>query len=88
MKKVIFSDIIYHLYLCGVGMGISYNKLWKLLIDKKLKKKFLLEEAGLSRSTLTHMNHEEHVSTESLMKICRALQCDIGDIVEITYEKE
>jgi DNA-binding Xre family transcriptional regulator len=34
------------------------------------------------------MNHEEHVSTESLMKICRALQCDIGDIVEITYEKE
>ena len=47
-------------------MGISYNKLWKLLIDKKLKKKFLLEEAGLSRSTLTHMNHEEHVSTESL----------------------
>ena len=66
-------------------MGISYNKLWKLLIDKKLKKKFLLEEAGLSRSTLTHMNHEEHVSTESLMKICRALQCDIGDIVEITY---
>ena len=44
-------------------MGISYNKLWKLLIDKKLKKKFLLEEAGLSRSTLTHMNHEEHVST-------------------------
>lgn len=69
-------------------MGISYNKLWKLLIDKKLKKKFLLEEAGLSRSTLTHMNHEEHVRTESLMKICKALQCDIGDIVEITYEKE
>jgi DNA-binding Xre family transcriptional regulator len=62
-------------------MGISYKKLWKLLIDKNLKKKFLLEEAGISRSTLSHMNHDEHVSTESLMKICIALDCDIGDIV-------
>ena len=63
-------------------MAISYKKLWKLLIDKKLKKKFLLEEADLSRSTLTHMNHEEHVSTESLMKICAALDCKIDDIME------
>ena len=62
-------------------MGISYKKLWKLLIDKNLKKKFLIEEVGLSRSTLTHMNREEHVNTESLMKICVALNCDIGDIV-------
>lgn len=68
-------------------MGISYKKLWKLLIDKNLKKKFLLEEAGISRSTLSHMNHDEHVSTESLMKICIALDCDIGDIVSFEVRK-
>lgn len=68
-------------------MGISYKKLWKLLIDKNLKKKFLLEEAGISRSTLSHMNHDEHVSTESLMKICVALDCDIGDIVSFEVRK-
>ena len=66
-------------------MGISYKKLWKLLIDKNLKKKFLIEEVGLSRSTLTHMNREEHVNTESLMKICMSLNCDIGDIVSFEY---
>lgn len=64
-------------------MEISYNKLWKLMIDKKLKKKFLLETVGLSRSTITHLNHDEHVSTESLAKICRALSCEIGDIIEV-----
>ena len=63
-------------------MGICYNKLWKLMIDKKLKKKYLIETVGLSRSTVSHLNHDEHVSTETLMKICKALECDIGDIME------
>jgi len=63
-------------------MQISYNKLWKLMIDKKLKKKFLLDEVGISRSTLSHLNHDEHVSTESLMKICSVMNCDISDICE------
>ena len=63
-------------------MEVSYNKLWKLMIDKKLKKKFLSETVGLSRSTISHLNHDEHVSTESLLKICKALQCNIGDIVD------
>lgn len=63
-------------------MELSYNKLWKLMIDKKLKKKFLSETVGLSRSTISHLNHDEHVSTESLLKICKALQCNIGDIVD------
>ena len=63
-------------------MAICYKKLWKLLIDKNLKKKYLLENAGISRTTLTRLNHDEHVSTESLMKICAALDCKIDDIME------
>ena len=65
----------------GEKMAISYKKLWKLLIDKNLKKKYLIENAKISRTTLTRLNHEEHVNTESLMKICEVLNCDIGDIV-------
>ena len=65
-------------------MAICYNKLWKLLIDRKMKKKDLLEQAGISRGTLTKLNKDENVSTETLVRICTALKCDIGDIVEIT----
>ena len=65
-------------------MAISYNKLWKLLIDRKMKKKDLLEQAGISRGTLTKLNKDENVSTETLVRICTALKCDISDIVEIT----
>ena len=67
-------------------MHISYNNLWKLMIDKKLKKKFLSETVGLSRTTISHLNHDEQVSTESLMKICKYLKCDIGDIVSCVYD--
>lgn len=69
-------------------MSISYNKLWKLMIDKKLKKKFLSETVGLSRTTISHLNHDEHVSTESLLKICRHLKCDIGDIVSCVTDDQ
>lgn len=65
-------------------MAICYNKLWKLLIDRKMKKKDLLEQAGISRGTLTRLNKDENVSTETLVRICTALKCDISDIVEIT----
>ncbi|MBS5852975.1 MAG: helix-turn-helix transcriptional regulator [Staphylococcus sp.] len=65
-------------------MAICYNKLWKLLIDRKMKKKDLLEQAGISRGTLTKLNKDENVSTETLVRICTALKCDISDIVEIT----
>ena len=65
-------------------MAICYNKLWKLLIDRKMKKKDLLEQAGISRGTLTKLNKDENVSTETLVRICTALKCDISEIVEIT----
>ena len=64
-------------------MAICYNKLWKLLIDRKMNKKDLLEQAGISRGTLTKLNKDENVSTETLVRICTALKCDISDIVEI-----
>ena len=64
-------------------MAISYNRLWKLLIDRKMKKKDLVEAAGVSWSTIVKMGHDEHVSTEILVKICTALECKLDDIVDI-----
>lgn len=62
---------------------VSYKKLWKLLIDKDLKKKDLLSVAGISWSSVTKLSKGETVSMEVLMKICKALECDIGDIMEL-----
>ncbi len=67
-------------------MGICYKKLWELLIDKDMKKKELSTIAGISQASITKMGRNGHVSTETLMKICSALGCGIGDIVEITPE--
>lgn len=63
-------------------MNVSYKKLWKLLIDKDMMKKDLQKEAGISWATLTKMSRSETVSTEVLMKVCKVLHCDVGDIVE------
>lgn len=67
-------------------MVISYKKLWKLLIDKDLKKKDLPGLAGISRSSVTKLGHNGHVSTEILLKICNALKCDLFDIMELVPE--
>ncbi len=64
-------------------MPISYNKLWKLLIDKNMMKKDLMAEAKISPSTMAKMGKNEPVSMEVLIRICQVLKCDIGDIVEI-----
>lgn len=64
-------------------MAVSYKKLWKLLIDKDIKKKDLSANAGISPATITKMGKGGHVTTEVLLKICTALQCDIDDIVEV-----
>ena len=63
-------------------MNVSYKKLWKLLIDKDMMKKDLQKEAGISWATLTKMSKGKVVSTEVLMKVCKVLHCDVGDIVE------
>lgn len=69
-------------------MAVSYNKLWKLLIDRKMKKKDLIAMSGVSKSTLAKMGNDEHVSTEMLAKICKALNVDIGDIAEMIPDEE
>ena len=68
-------------------MAISYKKLWKLLIDREMKKKDLMGMAGISWSTITKMGHDEHVSTDILVKICSALECDFDEIMEIVPDK-
>ena len=64
-------------------MAVSYKKLWKLLIDKDIKKKDLSEKAGISPATITKMGKGGHVTTEVLVKICAALDCTIDDIMDI-----
>jgi DNA-binding Xre family transcriptional regulator len=63
-------------------MMVSYKKLWKLLIDKDMMKKDLQKQAGISWATMTKMSKGETVSTEVLMKVCKVLQCNVGDIID------
>ena len=67
----------------GVKMGISYNKLWKLLIDRNIKKGDLQRLAGISGSSIAKLGRNENVNTDILLKICGALKCDISDIMEV-----
>ncbi|HIU62630.1 MAG TPA: helix-turn-helix transcriptional regulator [Candidatus Caccalectryoclostridium excrementigallinarum] len=64
-------------------MAISYKKLWKLLIDKDMRKEDLRLKAGISTNTMAKLGKNENVNTEMLVKICTALNCDIADIMEI-----
>ena len=65
-------------------MPNSYKKLWKLLIDKDMKKEDLRIKAGISTNTMAKLGKNENVNTDILAKICSALDCDIADIMEIT----
>lgn len=69
-------------------MSASYKKLWKLLIDMDMKKKDLAKAAGLSTYTINKLNHGENVTTDVLAKICKALNCNIGDIMDFIHEPE
>ena len=66
-------------------MTVSYKKLWKLLIDRDMKKKDLIEAADISQSSLSKMGRNENVNTDILVKVCKALNCDIGDIIDILF---
>ena len=68
-------------------MMVSYKKLWKLLIDKDMKKKDLCKKAGISPASVTKMGLNGFVTTEVLEKICVALECQIGDVMEIIPEE-
>lgn len=61
-------------------MNVDYKKLWKLLVDKDMKKKDLIPVAGISSNVLAKMNKDEFISIESIKKVYQALECDVGDI--------
>ncbi|MDE7432217.1 MAG: helix-turn-helix transcriptional regulator [Lachnospiraceae bacterium] len=69
-------------------MKASYKKLWKLLIDKEMMKKDLQSQAGISWTSVTKLSKGENVGMEVLMKICTALDCNIGDIVEFVKDED
>lgn len=69
-------------------MRVSYNKLWKLLIDKRMSKSELRDAVNMSSNTLAKMGKEETVSMEVIMRICKELKCDVGDIIEILPDDE
>lgn len=67
-------------------MAVSYRKLWKLLIDKDMKKKDLRKLSGISTNALAKLGKNERITTDVIEKICLTLGCDVGDIMEITDE--
>ncbi len=67
-------------------MAVTYKKLWKLLIDKDMKKKDLQSLAGISAASITKLGKNENVNMDIIEKICIAMKCDVSDILEITNE--
>lgn len=69
-------------------MTVKYVKLWKLLLDKGLRRTDLISMAGISSNVLAKLGKDEYVAMESICKICNALKCDIGDIMEIIPDND
>lgn len=69
-------------------MGIRYNKLWKLLVDKHMTKTQLIRAAGISTNAMAKLGKNEEVRVGVLAKICTALGCTMDDILDITYDEE
>lgn len=67
-------------------MSVSYKRLWKMLIDKDMKKKDLVESAGISIYTINKLNRGDNVTTDVLVKICKALNCSFDDIMEVVED--
>ena len=72
----------------STNMVISYKRLWHLLIDRDISKSTLMREADLCWGTLSKLNRGENVNTAILLRICTALQCNIGDIMDILPAEE
>lgn len=69
-------------------MTISYKNLWKLLIDRDMKKKDLQKLAGISAASITKLGKNENVNTAIIAKICTALKCDVSDIMEVVLDTD
>ena len=84
-----FNSLFCEMIILAIGvndMAVSYKKLWKILIDRDMKKKDLCIAAGISHASMAKLGKNENVTTDVLVKICTALQCDIGDILELTKD--
>lgn len=86
--KELVAIIILNIRMEKKQMNISYNGLWKILIDYEMKKTDLISEVGISSSTLAKMSKGEVVSMEILIKICAYFDCDFGDIVSYSKKGE
>ena len=69
-------------------MKVNYNKLWKMLIDKKMNKNALRHAVSMSPNTMAKVGRDENVSLDVLVRICEVLKCDIGDIMEVIPDAE
>ena len=69
-------------------MIISYNKMWKLLIDKNMKRKDLKEKAEVRQNVMARLSKNQAVTMDTMGKICKVLQCDIGDVMEFISEED
>lgn len=67
-------------------MNVNYNRLWKMLIDKKMKKSELQKQAQISGNIITRLNKDDFVSMETIAKICDVLECGVDDILEFTKD--
>ena len=67
-------------------MRISYNKLWKMLIDKNMKKSYLKEKAGISSASIAKLGKGDNITTDVLLRICEALDCPLDDIMDTIDE--
>lgn len=69
-------------------MAVNYNKLWKLLIDKGMNKTDLRVKTGMSTSTLAKMSNNEVVSMDVVLRICEILECNVGDVMDVTKKED
>ena len=87
-RAIIFLIVMLNGEVPVIAMSVSYDKLWKLLIDKKMNRTELKDSSGISFNVLAKMGKNESVSIESLMKICATLNCNVGDIMDFLPESE
>lgn len=87
-NREIFSIFFVNMCYNNKNMQTNYKKLWKLLIDKEIKKSELIGKAGISANIVAKLSKGEPISMESLKKICIALECDVGDIVVLNDVNE
>ena len=87
-RAIIFLIVMLNGEVPVIAMSVSYDKLWKLLIDKKMNRTELKDSSGISFNVLAKMGKNESVSMESLMKICATLNCNVGNIMDFLPESE